>query len=204
MKKFKDILREFRENSDPPRDNRGGGDHENDVLRFMNNLSFNHKTADDHEFNFNNAKEAGLMISTGLYKQERAFNHAHTQNDEFMKLYFSNSAKTHERMLDNLMNHVANHPKLPQHLRPHVPGAIEKLQSEGENIVSKTEKWASGLGITPKGQTSNIGEITYNKHTKGFAPSNMNSSLHHLREIEDDIENDPSGDIGYILRKGEV
>jgi hypothetical protein len=32
----------------------------------------------------------------------------------------------------------------------------------------------------------------------------MNSSLHHLREIEDDIENDPSGGIGYILRKGEV
>jgi hypothetical protein len=204
MKKFKDILREFRENSDPPRDNRGGGDHENEVLNFMNNIPFNHKTADEHEFNFNNAKEAGLMIATGLDKQERAFNHAHIKNDEFMKLYFSKSARTHEDILDGLMNHVANHPKLPKHLRPHVPGAIEKLQNKGRDIVSGIEKWASTTGVTPMGHTNNMGEIIYNLHSKGIAPSHINSTLHHLREIEDDIENDPSGGIGYILRKGEV
>jgi hypothetical protein len=200
MKKFKDIIREFRENSEPPKDKGGGGNPEDEVLRFMDTIDFTHTTADEHEFKFNNAKEAGLMASTGLAKQERAYSHAHTKNDEFMKLYFSNSARTHENMLDGLLNHVANHPKLPKHLRPYVPGAIERIQNEGNDVVSRIEQW--GSIAAPRGQSSNMGEITYNSHARGIAPSHINSTLHHLRDIEKEIQTDP--DIGYVLRKGEL
>lgn len=206
MKKFKDILNEFRGSIEPP--GRGGDNSEDkvkQVIKFMETVPFEHKTRDGDVIKFNDSKDAGLMIATAMEKHERAWRHSRKLSNGVQSpntRYFANSFASHTKLLDNLENHIANHPKLPVELKPHVTTAVDTIESEGKNIVNKIEQW--GKIAAPKNQNVNMGEMTYNKHKTQDMQSHPHeqNEIHHFKDMVDEINDD--SDIGYVIRREEM
>ena len=208
MKRFKDILNEFRMNYDPPNhDDRGDRDPVDDVLDFMKTVPFEHKTADGHTLHFYDSHDAATRLLENREKHDRGWGYAmskgrsldskvlgqrgHPDGNYF---YFASSIGSHDSVIDELLMHIHNHPQLPAHLRDHVASAFERLDDTAQDRIESDQK----------GQSSDIGEITFRTHahsSTGDHPHQDDAS-HHFQSIIRDMKDDP--DIGYFLHKDEM
>jgi hypothetical protein len=207
MKKFKNLLNEFRGSLEPPNNFGGGGgdDNVNQVIRFMETVPYEHTTKSGHTVKFNDSKDAGLMLGSALEKHEKAWKHSRklsggsqTPNTR----YFANSFATHVNFLDNLEDYIKNHPKLPKELKPHVTDAVNEIENKGRDVIKRIEHW--GKIVAPPNQTTDMGEITYQRHKTDNpeAHPHEQNELHHIQDIMNEIQEDP--DRGYVIRKEEM
>ena len=134
MKKIKDFLNEFKNNdSNRGREpSRGGDDHFTRIKKFMEKTPFTHVTTGEDEIHFNSSHHAAEAVAHSLAKHELGRIHANRMGNEPMHEYFLSSAGTHDHVIDAIMNHIMNHPKLPYDLIDSVPGYVEHIQSEEE------------------------------------------------------------------------
>lgn len=212
MKKFKDLLKEFKGSLEPPGggggDNYGDGENEKvkQVIDFMKTVPFEFKTNNGDSINFYDAKDAAITFGSGAEKHERAYRHSRSLNDgrqSSNSRYFANSFTTHIKALDDLEEHIANHPKLPRGLtRDHVADAVDALNRQGRDLIETIEKF--GKISAPPGQEVDIGKMTYRSHKTDNVDQHPHEDdeLHHLKHIVQDIHEDP--DVGYVLKKDEM
>jgi len=212
MKKFKDLLNEFRGSLEPPGggggDNHGDDDHEKvkQVIDFMKTVPFEFKTNNGDLINFYDAKDAAITIGSGAEKHNRAYKHSRRLDNggqSSNSRYFSNSFTTHIKALDDLEEHIANHPKLPRELtRDHVSDAVDALHYKGRDLIETIEKM--GKITAPFGQEVDIGKMTYHSHKTDTDRKHphQDDEFHHMKHIVRDIQEDPS--MGYVIKKEEM
>lgn len=199
MKRFKDILNEFRMN-EPPRGR--GPDGEDDdrieqVIRFMDTIPFEYETVDGHIIKFNSAREGAELLNLNATKHERAQEHIHNNevpNPEANTNYFQSSVRTHDHALLKLQDAVLGHPNLPAELVKYVPYAMARLEDEGHEAVDKFDRGR------PLGREIPSSRITFDRHAHrgtGTHP-HENDSLHHLWGVVDEIR---KKDLGYVLHR---
>jgi hypothetical protein len=208
MKKIKDLLNEFRDNSGGG----GGGNNQgnNDFKRlrdFMEKTPFTHVTTGEDEIHFNSSQHAAETVAHSLAKHEMGRVHANNTGNEPMHEYFLRSTGTHDDVIDAISNHIMNHPKLPYDLIDAVPGYIEHIQSEEERKTHQAQRLSSMLAPRgPNGPQANMGEYTTKKHSHpdmhdmGVHP-HLNDDTHHLKNVVEEIEDNPNH--GYFLKKDE-
>lgn len=183
MKKLKDILREFREINNPAIR----------IKQFMRTTPVTHVTTKGNVIHFKSALDATHSIADSLGVHEAGRIHAQNIGDENAHEYFMSSAGTHDDVLDAIQNHIMNHPKLPEHLRAHVPAVIEQIQSEhgieqhSPEKIERTGKFAMQTFKAPTNAT-------------GRHPS-LRDDTHHLKMVLDALKDNP--DEGYFLEKNE-
>jgi len=205
MKKFKDILREFRGNI--PDDMGENDDPYKRIEEFMRKTPFTHVLTGEHTLHFNDSLNAAKLIADKRENHEHGLGYAGDIGDEKMSQYFAASAGTHDDVIDALERHITNHPKLPNDLRPHVKDTINDIEriSKARAKISNNLSFMSGDHPT----RNKIGKTMYDQHipieddsiaTEERHP-NLFDDEHHLRSIIDVVRKDP--DQGYYLQKKE-
>lgn len=206
MKKFKDLIREFKDNVN--NSNRGknnnGDDHFVRIKEFMEKTPFTHITNNEDEIHFKSSHHAAEAVAKSLAKHEMGRIHAHTSGNDPMHEYFLASAGTHDDVLDAITNHIMNHPKLPYDLIDSVPGYISHIENEGARLMATAQDL--GSKFAPKGVPSSIGEGQFRRHhhpdadVLGVHP-HLHNDTHHLKNVINDIQDDP--DAGYFIKAEE-
>lgn len=215
MKKFKDILKEFRETTPPP--NRGGGagggDPHGEIMSFMDKTPFRLNTRQGDLIHFDSSLNAAKTLFKHLAQHEEGHNHAVQSETPHMIKYFQKSAKTHEDALDLVQDMIENHKDLPDHLRHHVARTLSQIDTTAQEEHEINKKGMSFLGNIA-GDTFNLGERVmknYNSHPieirgEDFHP-HQHDQMHHLEGVVADLEDfmDESGAAsGYVIRREEM
>ena len=195
MKRFKDILNEFREINNRNNGGRGNpGDNPSiEIKEFMRKTPFTHVTTGEHEIHFKSSLDAAHSIADSLGVHEAGRIHAHGIGDKNAHEYFMSSAGTHDDVLNAIQDHISNHPNLPSHLREHVPLVIHNIETEHgieKHSPEKIERIGKFAMQTFKAPTNATG-----RH-----PS-LYDDTHHLKMVLDALKENP--DDGYFLEKNE-
>lgn len=206
MKRFKDLLNEFRgsiENND--NHNNGGGDWgdiHRGIKEFMKKNSFHYKTPEGHELHFHDSLNAAHVVAEGTGMHYAGWHHSipfegHSKSTEdgrrraLMTNYFVKSTETHDNIMDALEDHIKNHPDLPQHYRDHVATVIGDIEEEHTiHDPSKIDK---------------VGKYMMHHHRPPVNATmrhpHLADSAHHLKDVRELLDAEP--DQGYFLRKEE-
>jgi hypothetical protein len=201
MKRFKDILREFRENTPP---DRGGNDdpHE-EVKDFMKRTPFTHVTTGEDTIHFHSALDAANIVADKRADHEFGLKHAYDNRDERMMEYFGASTGTHDDVIDSIQDYIQNHPKLPERLRPHVASTL--LHIEGRSRSRADLSNMLGAQVNPLDKSANpIGKSVHKRHSPSEDSArhpHLSNDTYHLGDVINIIKGDP--DYGYFLQKEE-
>lgn len=200
MKRFKDILNEFRMNNEPPRNRGGGGggDPVDQVIEFMKSVPFEHNTANGHTLHFYDSHDAASRILENRVRHEAAMQHAKGEN----MFYFGSSTGSHDDAMIELHDYISNHPKLPRNLEEHIDQAFATFEERAQERVRSLSEF--GQIAAPTGQSGDIGRITHDRHMhsgKGEHP-HLHDTAHHFQTIIQNMREDP--DIGYFLHSDEM
>lgn len=195
MKKFKDILNEFKfSNSDGGgnSDRGSAGDHERRIKEFMKKTPFTHVTTGEHEIHFHSALDAAHSLAASLAEHEAGRVHAQNTGDKQMHEYFMASAGTHDDVLDAIQNHIMNHKDLPYDLIDSVPEVISHIETD------------HGMEHETPDKQKRMGEFAVQTHKPKFKTArhpNLMDDTHHLKNIIQGLKDNP--DDGYFLKKQE-
>jgi hypothetical protein len=202
MKKFKDILKEFREKIEPNRD-RGGDDPHERLEQFMEKTPFTHVLNGEHTLHFGSSLDAARLVADRREDHEHGMRHASNVRDERMLEYFGASTGTHDDVMDSLEDHIKNHPNLPADLKPHVQSKFQDIESRAKSRANSMNFMAAIANPTSK-SPNQIGKIVYDKHNtreQSARHPNLLDDEHHLQGLIGMVREDP--DRGYFLRKEE-
>lgn len=209
MKKFKQILNEFRMTRRP--EGNDDGDPRDQVKKFMQTTPFQFKTKEGDLVHFHDSLSAARTLFDNLEQHIEGHNYSANAKLPHMAKYFSKSMNTHGDLLMKLQDHIESHDDLPEYLRGHVSSTIDEIQSQvEEEHKSRKERLASMdfLG-RPMGE---IGKRVMKYHemmpiTIGDDvrhPYEDNQS-HHLKSVIDLVDQsgqDPEApDLGFVDRK---
>lgn len=210
MKRFKDLLNEFKTPSEPPKPPSDSfGEDDNDdahwtgkIHDLMRNVDYstiikNPATKDMKVLKFANAFEAAAMVAKHKRLHQLAKQFADDQRDFMMSNYHNYAVETHNDILDDIRDTVASHikAKAPQ---LHAAGidldAIDKLgitpiEIEQEGILSKIEGRTKLTGD----RGASLGSLNYirNKaepNERGEHP-HLENAVKHIQELHNEIQN---------------
>jgi hypothetical protein len=193
MKRFKDLLNEFR-NAFGNNHNSGGdgGDFHKyarkKIKEFMEKTPFNYRTPERHELHFHDSLNAArtIAVAAGIHYaglQRSIINPKHAT----MTNYFVKSTETHDDILDAIQKHIMEHPNLPDTLRAHVPSVIAQIESEhSAKSLEKAGNYAIQQHLPP---------VNAVRHP------HLTDTAHHLKGVIEILKDNP--DQGYFLRREE-
>ena len=205
MKRFKDLLNEFRgsiDNTGNGGSGSGGDEGYNyihqKIKEFMSKTPFHYKTPEGHELHFHDSLDAAHVVADSHGMHTAALGHLmdgapNTETPEeirrraMMIQYFRKSGDTHHAIMDALESHILNHPDFPEHYHPHLGTVIGNIEDDHDarNVKNVSEYMLSGYSpsfVTPR-------------------HPHLNDTAHHLKDVIRTMEDDP--DSGYFLRKEE-
>lgn len=200
MKRFKDLLNEFRENIPPIDRQRPQGDPFEEIKNFMKKVSYTHTTPQGDTIHFNDSHDAANLIANDRVTHTFGQKHAYSVRDEMMMRYFGNSTSTHYDMIDSLSDFITNHKKLPSHLKPHVNEFMRLLEKKARSRGDLENK----LIQAANGKENGVGESIYGFMKPAQSETehpHIDNPQHHLSKLIKTISEDP--DRGYYLRKEE-
>jgi len=206
MKRFKDLLNEFRNAFGNEGQGSGGdgGDYQKHIHRkireFMEKTPFTYTTPERHELHFNDSLNAARTISDSAGMHYAGWHHSipfegpsdtteEGRKRTMMTNYFMKSTETHDRVLDALQNHIMNHPNLPKEYAVHVPAVIGEIEEQHTVAPSKIAK---------------VGEYVMHEHrppSNAIRHPHLKDVAHHLKGIVETLKDNP--DQGYFLRREE-
>ena len=216
MKKFKELLKEFKGIDDinnPPRNGGNEDDSHNQIMRFMDRVPFRFNTKRGDLIHFDSALNAAKTFFKHLEQHEEGHNHAVQTETPHMIKYFQKSAQTHEDALDLITDMVKNHEDLPTHLRNKVGGAFSKIQSDVQEQHEEQKAKMADHYDSITGKKYHIGERVMQEY--GARPieirgeeyhPHQHDQMHHLEGVVADLEDfmDESGaPAGYVIRREE-
>lgn len=188
MKKFKQILKEFRENSYRG-GNEGGddGDHEQHMIHLMQEMlkhPFKYATSDGHEVHWNNSLDAMHHIAGNLAKHDNAYGEHAVRygEDSPQAMYHSDAGDKHAELYEALRTHIENHPKIHPTLRTYAKRVLDVQHDVNDRRWSHEEN---------------------QQHLIDWSKGLRENSRHHLYDIDQEMKN--SGPyLGYFLHKDEI
>lgn len=212
MKKFKELLSEFRQRpnsgSTPP----GGGNPRVEVLRFMDQTPFQIRTRQGDHLHFDRSLDAARLLSMGMYKHQMGQDTASETETPHMEQYFDKSVNTHLKHLGALEDHITNHPDLPDHLRPHVKDVVNEIAEEQASELMDRRRNMKGQKDIFGRDLSDIGTRIMSQHH--HHPIEFGDDSRHpyeddegrhledvMGEIEDSQESPTS--LGFVKRREE-
>ena len=200
MKRFKDLLNEFRENIPPIDRQRPQGDPFEEIKNFMKKVSYTHTTTQGDTIHFNDSHDAANLIANDNSTHALGMHHAHSVRDEMMMRYFGNSTSTHDDVMDSLRDFITNHKKMPSHLKPHVNDFMKSIEGKAKSRANLENKMIQ----TATGVNNGVGQKIYDfmKPTQSETEHpHIDNPQHHLSKLIKTISEDP--DRGYYLRREE-
>jgi hypothetical protein len=204
MKRFKDLLNEFRGSIDNTGNggSSSGGDEGYNYIHgkikdFMKKTPFHYRTLDGHDLHFHSSLDAARMVADAQGMHTAALGHLmggepntetpeEIQRRKMMIQYFGKSSGTHHAVMGALESHILNHRDFPEHYHPHLGTVIAQI--ENEHHPNNLEN------VAKRALSTHIPKLITSQHP------HLNDTAHHLQDLIQTVE---SEDSGYFLRKEE-
>lgn len=187
MKKFKELLKEFKQPPSGSGPLPTGGNPHVDVLRFMDTNPFSIRTRQGDHIHFDSSLDAARLLSMGMYKHQMGQDTASETETPHMEKYFDKSVNTHLKHLGTLEDYIKYHPHLPEHLIPHVSSAINSIAEDQASELMERRRNEEGKKDIFGRDLSDIGSRIISQHH------------HHPIEFGDDSRHPYEDDEGRHL-----